>query len=352
MFLYENPCWIEDIDKVIPGILPEMEELAEKSILITGATGLIGSAAVDILFRYNDTHSKKIRILAAGRSVSRMIERFGKTAERDDFVYVPFDAARPDNRIDTHADYIIHAAANAFPKAIMSEPVETMMDSIMGMKTLLDYAKEQKTKRVLFISSSEVYGRKDDGEAFREDQYGYVDILNPRASYAVAKRAAETLGVSFAAEYGVSVVFARPGHIYGPTATKKDNRVSSEWAYSAARGEDIVMKSDGRQVRSYCHCLDCATGILKIMIRGEGGKAYNISNPSSVISIRRLAEILAANGGVQLHAEAPDTEEQKGFNPMDNSALDGERLMSLGWKGCFDAETGLNHTVKILKELS
>ena len=351
MFLYDNACWIADIDKVIPIVLPELNALAGKSVMITGATGLIGSAVVDVLFRYNDTHKNKIQILAAGRSISRMRERFGRMVDRDEFGFVGFDASGADNHINIHADYIIHAAANAFPKVIMDEPVETMTENFLGMKVLLDYAKEQRTERVLFISSSEVYGRKDDAGAFSEDQYGYVDILSTRSAYAVAKRATETLCVSYAAEYGVDSVIVRPGHIYGPTASPNDNRVSSAWAYAAAKGEDIVMKSAGSQIRSYCYCLDCATALLKVLACGECGQAYNISNPDSIISIRQMAEMLATAGGVQIQTDCPSEEERKGFNPMDNSSLDGGRLMSLGWRGCFDAETGLRHTVDILKAI-
>ena len=350
MLLYDNTRWIEDIDKVTPVVLPELDFLAEKSILITGANGLIGSAVVDVLFRYNDTHKNKIQIVAAGRSIPRMKERFGRMTKRDDFGLVEFDASGVESPLNIHADYIIHAASNAFPKAIMNEPVETMTENFLGMKTLLDCAKEQKTTRVLFISSSEVYGRKDDGEPFREEQFGYVDILEKRNSYAVAKRATEMLCVSYAAEYGVDCVIARPGHIYGPTASKNDNRVSSVWAHFAARGEDIVMKSDGAQLRSYCYCLDCATALLKILVSGESCRAYNISNPDSVISIRKLAEILAEAGDIRIQMDRPSSEERKGFNPMRNSSLDSSRLLGLGWKGCFDAETGVKHTVKILKE--
>ena len=145
-------------------------------------------------------------------------------------------------------------------------------------------------------------------------------------------------------------MIARPGHIYGPTAAATDNRVSSAWAYSAAQGKDIVMKSDGSQVRSYCYCLDCAAALLKILIKGDNARAYNISNPDSIISIREMAEILSGYAGIALKSEASTLEEQKGFNPMRNSSLEGTSLEALGWHACFDAETGLRHTVQILKE--
>lgn len=347
--LYDNKTWISDIDEVIK-ILPELDTLAGKSLMITGAAGLICSSVVDIIFRYNDTHEKKIQVLAAGRWPEEMSGRFGDLVNRDDFTFVVYDASKTDNVIDVHADYIIHGASNASPNMIVKEPVETMLSNFLGMKYLLDYAKEQGTKRILYISSSEVYGKKEGSDPYREGQYGYIDLLNARNSYSVGKRAAETLCASYADEYGVESVIVRPGHIYGPTASPYDNRVASAWAYSVAKGEDIVMKSDGAQVRSYCYCLDCASAMLKVLLAGENCHAYNISNPDSIISIKEMAEILVKYAGVNLRMELPTDEERKGFNPMSNSSLESESLIGLGWKGCFDADTGFGHTVKILKE--
>ena len=347
--LYDNKNWIEDIDKVIE-VVPELDELAGKSLMITGAAGLVCSAVVDIIFRYNDTHDKKIQVLAAGRWPEEMSGRFGDLVNRDDFTFVVYDASKTDNVIDVHSDYIIHGASNASPNMIVKEPVETMMSNFLGMKYLLDYAKDQGTKRILYISSSEVYGEKEGTEPYKEGQYGYIDLLKARNSYSVGKRAAETLCASYADEYGVESVIVRPGHIYGPTASPYDNRVASAWSYAVAKGEDIVMKSDGAQIRSYCYCLDCASAMLKVLLCGENCHAYNISNPDSIISIKQMAEILVKSAGVKLRMELPTDEERKGFNPMSNSSLESASLTGLGWHGCFDAETGFGHTVKILKE--
>lgn len=347
--LYDNKNWIADIDKVIE-VVPELDELAGKSLMITGAAGLVCSAVVDIIFRYNDTHDKKIQVLAAGRWPEEMSGRFGDLVNRDDFTFVVYDASKTDNVIDVHSDYIIHGASNASPNMIVKEPVETMMSNFLGMKYLLDYAKDQGTKRILYISSSEVYGEKEGTEPYKEGQYGYIDLLKARNSYSVGKRAAETLCASYADEYGVESVIVRPGHIYGPTASPYDNRVASAWSYAVAKGEDIVMKSDGAQIRSYCYCLDCASAMLKVLLCGENCHAYNISNPDSIISIKQMAEILVKSAGVKLRMELPTDEERKGFNPMSNSSLESTSLTGLGWRGCFDAEAGFTHTVRILKE--
>lgn len=349
MSIYDNRLWISDLDEVLAAF-PEFEELSGKSIMVTGSTGLICSAVVDVLIRWNETHEEKIEILAAGRNEAKIRERFSAYCKKEWFTLVSYDASSTENALDYPCDYIIHGASNASPNKIVKEPVETMMSNLIGMKSLLDYAKEKAVKRVLFVSSSEVYGKKEHNRPSRINEYGGIDILNPRSSYSIGKCAAETLCASYYDEYGVDCVIVRPGHIYGPTAVETDNRVSSAWAYAAARGDNIVMKSDGAQIRSYCYCLDCASAILKVLLKGEPVHAYNISNPDSIISIKAMAEILTKSAGVDLRMDLPTEAEMKGFNPMSNSSLDSSELLDLGWKGLFDANRGFSHTVEILKE--
>lgn len=350
MSIYDSKLWISDLDEVI-SILPELKELSNKSVLVTGCTGLICSSLVDVLIRWNETQVEKITIFAAGRDIKNVNYRFAPYSSKEWFHAVTYDASSNDNRLDFLCDYIIHGASNASPNKIVKEPVETMLSNFFGTKNLLDYAKRTRVKCVLYISSSEVYGKKTNIEPSKEDEYGWIDILNPRSSYSVGKCASETLCASYSDEYGVKTVIIRPGHIYGPTATKTDNRVSSAWAYAVARGEDIVMKSDGSQIRSYCYCLDSASAILKVLLNGEIAHAYNISNPNSIISIKLMAELLTSVAGVELRMELPTDEERKGFNPMSNSSLDSTELLALGWNGLFDAERGFAHTVDILKYL-
>ena len=342
--LYGNSTWIPDIDKVIE-VVPELDELAGKSLMITGAAGLVCSAIVDIIFRYNDTHDKKIQVLAAGRWPEEMSGRFGDLVNRDDFTFVVYDASKTDNVINVHSDYIIHGASNASPNMIVKEPVETMMSNFLGMKYLLDYAKVQGTKRILYISSSEVYGEKEGSEPYKEGQYGYIDLLKSRNSYSVGKRAAETLCASYADEYGMESVIVRPGHIYGPTASPYDNRVASAWSYAVAKGEDIVMKSDGSQIRSYCYCLDCASAILTALLNGNNGEAYNISSKDIVCSIRDIAEALARAGNVKVVFENASETEKKGFNMMDNSSLNGTKMETIGWHPLYNINEGCEKTL-------
>ena len=350
MSIYDSKQWIDDIETVLK-VLPELYVLEGKNVMITGATGLICSAVTDILIHYNETHNNKIQIYAAGRNLQKMKDRFGNYFNQSYFHFIPYDSSKTDNSFDFHADYIIHGAANSSPQKIMSEPVETMLGNFIGIKYLLDFAKETHAQRVLYISSSEVYGKKERTKAFQEDDYGFIDILLPRNSYSVGKQAAETLCISYSKEYKIDTLIIRPGHIYGPTANKTDDHVSSVWAYDVAEGKDIIMKSDGSQIRSYVYCLDCASGILKVLLCGESKKAYNISNPNSVISIKEMASILCEAGKVRLYTQDASNEEKNSFNPMQNSSLDATHLMNLGWKGCFDSKTGFSNTITILREI-
>lgn len=349
MSIYDSELWTSDLDEIIAD-LPELKELTNKKVLITGCAGLVCSAVVDVIIRWNETHSGKIKIFAAGRDEKKVASRFAPYVGKEWFSFVNYDALSTTNEFPVSCDYIIHGASNASPEKITKEPVETMMSNFIGLKNLFDYAKEKQIRRVLFISSSEVYGKKDSIQPYKTKEYGYIDLLNARNSYSVSKRAAETLCASYYDEYGVDSVIIRPGHIYGPTAAHSDNRVSSIWAYAAAKGDKIVMKSDGSQIRSYCYCLDCASAILKVLLKGECLCAYNVSNDNSVISIKSLAEILSRVANVALIMESPTETEKKGFNPMNNSSLDSSELNKLGWAGLFSAERGLTHTVKILKE--
>ncbi len=350
MNILDSELWNSDLDEIV-NVLPELKKLEGKTLMITGCTGLICSAVIDILVRWNQNHDEKIIIIAAGRNEDNARRRFDPFINEGWFSFLPYDATNTDNKLTKTLDYIIHGASNASPNIIINEPVETMMSNIIGVKTLLDYSRETNVKRLLYISSSEVYGKKQNNAPSKIDDYGWIDILNPRNSYSISKCAAETMCSSYSEEFGVNSVIVRPGHIYGPTASKTDSRVSSVWAYKASRGEDIIIKSDGGQIRSYCYCLDAASAILKILLSGESGKAYNISNPDSIISIREMAELITNSVGTKLKFESPTEQEKKGFNPMNNSSLDSTDLLALGWKGLFDAERGFSHTISILKEL-
>ena len=351
MTLFENKLWRQDLQFATEVVRCELKKLEGNQVLITGGTGLIGSAFVDLLCTYNMSTEKKIRIILASRSFEKAKSRFGALLDSNTMRWVQYDANLPIKDIDIHVDYIVHAASNAYPRLMMQEPVETMKSNFIGLNNLLELARINNSKRLLYVSSSEVYGRISSPEPLKEEEYGYIDVLNPRNVYSIAKRASEALCIGFSNEFGVDSVIVRPGHIYGPTSSQNDNRVSSAFAHAVARGEDIILKSEGASLRSYCYCIDCASAILCVLLNGELKNAYNVSNRNSIISIKEMAEMLVSNSGSSLIFETATLSERQAFNNMDNSALNSSKLEKLGWKAQFDPKEGLNHTVQIIRDV-
>ena len=335
--------YLQDLVRVQAAI-PALERLDHSRILITGAGGLICSALVDVLMRRNDTHHAGIQVYAAGRSPEKLAQRFAHWAGREDLHIVAYDAAEPIDCRETF-DYLIHGASPANPAAYNAQPVETMTANFVGTLNVLGYARNCGAKRVLYVSSSEVYGKKEGPDPYHEQEYGFLDLLNPRACYPSSKRAAETLCAAYAQEYGVDTVIVRPGHVYGPTATAADNRASSQFPRDVKAGLDIVMKSPGSQLRSYCYVLDCASAMLVVLLDGSKGCAYNISNLHSVVTIRQMAQAFADAAGQKLVFENASDAEKRSYNLMDNSALEAGALEKLGWYGLFDLEAGVKATL-------
>lgn len=350
MNLYESKTYIEDL-KYTVNRTPIINLLKDKTIMITGAAGLICSGIVDLLLMSNSFNNTKIKIIAMDFNVDEANIRFADFPDKNALKYlkVVYYNATKKNEFNFKTNYIIHGASNAHPKIIAEKPVETMLNNFSAMYELLEYAHQNNVENTLFISSSEIYGLKENKEPFKENEFGFLDILNPRNSYSSGKRAGETLCASFSKEYGIHTNIVRPGHIYGPTASPRDSRVGSLFAYNAVNGKDLVLKSEGTQIRSYCYMLDCDTAILTVLLKGECANAYNISNPKSIITIRQLAELYAEAGKVKVIFDLPTKIEQATFNPMDNSSLDSTKLEGLGWRGLFNAKIGTSHTIAILK---
>lgn len=330
----------EDVLQIFEQDLP-WGKLSGANILVTGATGLIGGCLVETLMM---NPKRDYQVFASGRNEERARKRFKDYADDSAFHFVKYDVMKPLDS-EVHFDYIVHAASNANPKFYATQPVEVMKANIDGVSNLIDYGINHGMKRFLYVSSGEVYG-EGDGRVFTEDYSGYVNCATPRACYPSSKRAAETLCVAYATEYGVDVVMARPCHIYGPHFTDQDNRVYAQFIRNVLRGENIVMKSTGEQFRSWCYVVDCVSALLHILLKGKCGEAYNIADGESNISIRELADTIAIIGGKEVVIDLPDADEKRGFNVVTKSVFSVEKLAILGWKPVNHIIQGITNTIQ------
>ncbi|MGN0282399.1 MAG: NAD-dependent epimerase/dehydratase family protein [Prevotella sp.] len=303
-----------------------------KNILVTGATGLIGGCLVEVLMAREGNYN----VFAAGRNESRAGERFAQYADDERFHFLRSDVCEP-LQADVDFHFIVHAASGAAPAAFASQPVEVVKANLLGVANLMDYGLKHNMQRMLYVSTGEVYGEggatldTPDGKAFIETDSGYVNCATQRACYPSSKRAAETLCIAYGAEYGADVVIARPCHVYGPNFTESDNRVYAQFFRNVMRGEDIVMKSDGTQYRSWCYVVDCVRALLYILLKGESGEAYNIADETSNVTIRQLAEMIARIGGKRVVIKKPDNQEASGYNVVTKSIFSTVKLQRLGW---------------------
>ena len=312
-------------------------------VLVTGSTGLIGSCIVDVLLAANDSFGKHFEIYANGRNAEKLKERFG-TDEALHFVVQ--DVIEPFTI--ENLDYIIHAASNADPRSYALYPVETITTNILGAKNVLDYCKGKHT-RALLTSTFEVYGKLDQDE-YDEDQYGTIDLNMIRSCYPESKRNAEMMFKSYADEYGVDCVIARLSSIYGPTMKADDSKAHAQFIRKALAGEDVVLKSKGTQIRTYCYVMDAVSGLLTVLFKGKTGEAYNVANENSIASIAEVAHAIADYAGTKVVFDLPDDVENKGFSKPQNCILKTDKIKKLGWNGKYDLITGINETMSILGE--
>ena len=324
--------------------------LRNKHILITGSTGLIGSCTARLLLYLNKLYSLNLKLILLVRSVEKAISFFGKEPCVE---YYCQDVIQPIVSDVGHIDYYILAACNAYPKAYKETPADVMNANYLGVYNAFDHIVRNNFKetKVLFVSSSEVYGEYECGDSgVSEDFEGTINHFMTRSCYTESKRAAETLCLSYASQYGIDVSIARPGYIFGPTRLTKNNRADVEFFSCVIEDKPIVLRSPGLQRRSYCFVEDAALALIFILLKGLDREAYNIAlNPEDSISIAEFASLIAKVGKVDLIKAFEPID--AGWSPFSKAILNNSKLKELGWNAHYSVLEGIQKTIMQMKEL-
>lgn len=338
-----DPVLQEDLERIASAEFIDWEKLKGKTILVTGATGLIGGILARALVLAGLRRELGLKVLALVRSRKKAEAVFGEYLEGrlgeglklmvGDIMSLP--------EIHGPVDYIIHGASVTASKDFVDRPVETIWTALSGTKNLLELAREKQVESMVYLSSMEAYGVVD-GEHYivRESDYGYIDPLKVRSSYSESKRMAEGLCGAYAHEYQVPVKTARLAQTFGAGIPRGENRVFAQFARSVMTGQDIVLHTDGSKAHCYCYTSDAALGLLTVLLRGENGEAYNISNEATFGTIREMAEMLIAahpQSGSALVFDIPEDANKFGYAPTSRMLVNAEKLRALGWS----AEVGL-----------
>ena len=326
----------------------DVEKLRNKSFLITGASGMIGSYVSYVLKVLNDEYNMNIKMLLNVRDENKLSYEL----RNDSHVTIIKQDVSERFNIDGPVDYIVHAASPASPKIMVNYPFETNISNTVGTYNTLMLAKEKSVSGYLFVSSREIYGEPMDGvELFTEDGLlGQVNPLVPRNGYAEGKKAAENMCVGIKEEYGVNTKIIRLAHTYGPGMSINDGRVQADFLNNVINNQDIIMKSDGSSVRTYTYISDAVNGLFKVLL-SSNDMVYNISDDQE-ISIKGLAETLVElSDNSKLVMEIDDTL-AKGSASFKRGILSNEKIKKeLNWYPKYNVKDGFKRTIEYLKDV-
>lgn len=353
MNIYNDDQYKEDIVYVADFDLP-WEKLQDKSIMISGATGMIGSFLVDVIMYHNEKRGMNCKVYALGRSEKRACARFPYCYDFPTYKFIEHDINKPLIRDDIgKVDYVLHLASNTHPIAYATDPIGTIMTNIIGTRNMFDFAVAHNATRCAFASSNEIYGEnRGDVEKFDESYCGYIDSNTMRAGYPESKRCGEALCQAYVRQEGLDVVVPRLTRSYGPTLLKSDTKALSQFLYKGVAGEDIILKSAGTQYYSYIYVADAVAGLLTVLLKGECGEAYNISDEDSDIMLKDLAAIIARYAGKKVVFEIPDALESAGYSKATKARLESAKLRKLGWKAKYDIKSGIERTLDMMKKFA
>ena len=328
-----------DIEQVVLSPVIPWKDMENTTILITGATGLIGSVLVRVLSAVNAKYGINVRIIAHGRNSTKG----GVLSEDCGVEFVSGDIRKPLTSIGIMADridYILHCAAVTTSVDMVAKPLDVIDTAIHGVWNVLELAKEKQSKSVVNLSSMEIYGQTSLREVIESD-LGYLDLENPRSCYPESKRMCECLCNSYFTQYGLPVKTARLAQTFGAGTPQSDPRVFAQFARSAIAGKDIILHTEGKARGNYCYISDAVIGLILLLLKGENGKAYNIANPVASMTIREMAELVAnkiCNGMVSVIVDKPADIEKRGYAPDVNMRLNVDKIKQIGWNPRYGLE--------------
>jgi nucleoside-diphosphate-sugar epimerase len=333
--------------RIASGLSPE--ELSGKTVLITGAAGLIGYNLALLLLSLRNTLKEPPRVVALVRNAEKARRLFG--ARCGELELLTGDVTQPIAAPET-VDYVIHAAGPTASRQFVEQPVETICTALDGTRNVLALAEEKRVRSMVYLSSMEVYGAPDTEGKITEAYGAELNTMAARSSYPESKRLCETLCRAYADEYGVNAKAIRLTQTFGPGAAYDDTRVFAEFARCAVENRDIVLHTAGQTKRSYLYTADAATAILTVLLKGEKGEAYNAANEATYCSVRDMAELVAAkcaDGRIKVVCDG--AAEGFGYAPTLKMDLDAGKLRALGWRPTVGLESAFNGLIEWYRKL-
>lgn len=312
-----------------------MQSLEHTTVLVSGATGLLGHAIIKKLLQ--ETDDTIVYALVRNRSKA---EKLFQNMNNGNLRILTSDITEFKAE-DLGVEYIIHGASQTASKAFVEHPVETISTAIKGTEAMLRFASKNPVKSFVYLSSMEVYGTPETDEVITETHSTDLDTTKVRSCYPESKRMCENLCVSYFAEYGVPVRIVRLTQTFGAGVSYDDGRVFAEFARCAIEGRNIVLKTKGETRRCYLSLIDAVDAVFTVLLKGENGNAYNAANEATYCSIYEMAELVCAKCAdhhIKVKIDEPRDVSAFGYAPVLRMNLSASKLSALGWQAKYDLE--------------
>ena len=309
----------------------------KKTVLITGAAGFIGSHICDFFTL------KNYNVIGLDNLSTGKLPNLSNVINDKSFKFYEIDITKS-FKIDDKIDYILHFASPASPKDYLKMPLETMRVGSIGTENILKIALKNKAT-ILIASTSEIYGNPNEHPQ-KEEYFGNVNPIGPRAVYDEAKRFQEAMTMAYHRYFGLNIRIARIFNTYGNRMRLDDGRALPTFMSQAISGKNLTIFGNGNQSRCFCHIDDMVDGITKLLFSNYN-KPINLGNPDEITINDFAYEIKdVCNSESKLtYEEIPEDD------PVVRKPDITKAIKILNWNPKISREIGLKKTLKYFKDL-
>jgi nucleoside-diphosphate-sugar epimerase len=327
--LKEDMAWISSSD------LP-WDKLRNSTVLVTGATGLIGMTTVFALLAADRKHDLGLQVIALVRSPEKAERVLGSHKENAALTFLQ-GTMEELPQLPGRIDYWIHTACPTASAFMTAHPVEVIRTSVEGTASLLEEARKRSARGFVYLSSMEAFGEVNTEELLDEKALGNVDLSKVRSCYPESKRMCEMLCTSYAIEYGVPAMSIRLAQTFGPGVDYSDRRVFAMMTRNAISGEDIVLATKGTSRHPYLYTAQAVTAILTVLLKGTPGETYNAANPETYCSIYEMGEMVAEQlAGGRICVRVDENGDASRYPAPSFLNMDIGKIQRLGWSPAHD----------------
>lgn len=338
----------QDLDELIINNANIINKIKDKTTLVTGATGSIGSYVVYFLSEAIERSGGSGKVIANVRNEQKALLLFDKYMKYENFELFVSDI-NSINKIPHKLDYIIHTASPTQPQDFQERPVDIIRANVHVTDSLLEMANSHQAK-LCMLSTLETYGVITSPRYpvyVKEEDFGALDATDLRSVYPESKRLAESLCVAHEKQYGTKSVIIRLGPVISPILDPADMRVYAQFIHFATKGQDIEMFSDAfDKKRSYTYVADIVTGILTALL-DKSNSIFNLANNDNVVSIGKLAEEIVHISGDDIKLNINERDDTSNTSTSTGAILlDSTKLINSGWKPLFSIEDCIAKTLQ------